>query len=319
MTDWQPDALLPGYESCPLVLPEPVRADGEPDDAEIQGTLIRQHPPKHRRAVMYLHGWSDYFFQTHLADFFDDLGFDFHAVELRRYGRSLRDGQLGGYTTDLHEYFDELDEALRIISVDHDDVTLMAHSTGGLIGSLWAHARPGLLNGVLLNSPWLDLQGSNLVKTLTSSVTATLAGRYPTAVLPLPDSGIYARSIHVDGDGEWDFDLGLKQHPSFLIRAGWLRAIVQGHAEVSKGLEIPTPVLCLLSQKTHFRRSWDEAALTSDTVLDVEKLAKQAVKLGPHVTVVRIKDGLHDLVLSGEQARTDLFDQMTRWLKGYIL
>jgi hypothetical protein len=33
-------------------------------------TLVRRIPSGEppRRAVLYLHGWNDYFFQTHLAD-----------------------------------------------------------------------------------------------------------------------------------------------------------------------------------------------------------------------------------------------------------
>ena len=58
-----------------------------------------------------MHGWNDYFFQTHLADAFADLGFDFYALDLRRYGRSLRLGQLRGFITDLDDYGPELDAA----------------------------------------------------------------------------------------------------------------------------------------------------------------------------------------------------------------
>ncbi|MGJ6979997.1 alpha/beta hydrolase [Aestuariimicrobium soli] len=314
-----PDALLPGYEQCRLTLHDPVVAEGEPDDTELTATLVRQHPPRHRRAVLYVHGWSDYFFQTHLAEFFDRLGFDFHAVDLRRYGRSLRDGQLGGFITDLHEYFDELDEAYAVVAADHDEITLMAHSTGGLTVSLWANQRPGQFNGVVLNSPWLDLQGSPAVKALTGPMMKSFGSRYPTTVLPLPDSGIYARSIHRSLDGEWDFDLGLKQHPSYLIRVGWMRAIMAGHAEVTKGLAIDTPVLSMVSHRTSFRRTYAPTAKTTDTVLDVEKLARQSVRLGPHVTVVRITDGMHDLVLSGEKVRATVFEQLERWLRAYVL
>lgn len=266
-----------------------------------------------------MHGWSDYFFQTHLADFFDRLGFDFHAIELRRYGRSLREGQLGGFITDLHDYFDELDEAYALIVADHDDITLMGHSTGGLTASLWANERPGAFNGVVLNSPWLALQGSPAVKALTGPMMKQVGLRYPTTVLPLPDSGVYQRSIHASLDGEWDFDLGLKQHPSYLIRVGWMAAILAGHAEVTRGLHIDTPVLSMISQKTSFRRTYAPTAKISDTVLDVEKLARQSVRLGPHVTVVRIKDGMHDLVLSGELVRANVFEHMERWLRGYVL
>ncbi|WP_245558927.1 alpha/beta hydrolase [Aestuariimicrobium kwangyangense] len=319
VADWYPDELLPGYECLRLELHDPAVADGEPEDTDLCATLVRQHPPRHRRAVLYLHGWSDYFFQTHLAEFFDGLGFDFHAIELRRYGRSLREGQLGGFVTDLHEYFDELDEAFAVIAADHDDITLMGHSTGGLTASLWANERPGRFNGVVLNSPWIDLQGAPVLKAVTAPMMKTLGQRYPTTVLPLTDAGIYARSIHASQDGEWDFDLGLKQHPSFAIRVGWMRAIMAGHAEVKAGLHIDTPVISMLSHKTSFRRTYGPLAQTTDTVLDVDKLARGSVRLGPHVTVVRITDGMHDLVLSGERARADVFEHLRRWLSAYVL
>ena len=41
----------------------------------------------------------------------------------------------------------------------------------------------------------------------------------------------------------------------------------------------------------------------ADVVLDVELLARRAVQLGSHVTVVRIRDGLHDLALSPPPVR----------------
>lgn len=132
--DWSDDRVLPGYEYLSLPLPDAPRHPGEPDDTELTAGLIRRNAPRHRDAVVYLHGWSDYFFQTWLADFFDGLGVDFYALELRRYGRGLREGQLGGYTTDLSEYFEELDLALSEIRRDHDRVSLMAHSTGDSSG-----------------------------------------------------------------------------------------------------------------------------------------------------------------------------------------
>ena len=40
--------------------------------------------------VLYVHGWSDYFFQKRLARFWTDQGARFYALDLRKYGRSLR-------------------------------------------------------------------------------------------------------------------------------------------------------------------------------------------------------------------------------------
>ena len=46
----------------------------------------------------------------------------------------------------------------------------MGHSTGGLIAALWAARNVGRLEGLILNSPWLDLQGSAIVRTLGTPV-----------------------------------------------------------------------------------------------------------------------------------------------------
>src|SRR5947209_2129624 len=142
MTGWHDD-VLPGYSSTELALPSAARAPGEPDDVDVVATLVRRSPIGARRAVLYLHGWNDYFFQTHLADHLAGLGLDFYALDLRRYGRSLQRGQLPGYTTDLGEYDQELDAAADLIAADHDELVVIGHSTGGLITSFWTARRPG--------------------------------------------------------------------------------------------------------------------------------------------------------------------------------
>ena len=43
----------------------------------------------HHRAVLHVHGFADYFFQTVAADCWVERGYDFYALDLRKYGRSL--------------------------------------------------------------------------------------------------------------------------------------------------------------------------------------------------------------------------------------
>ncbi|MCT1458727.1 alpha/beta hydrolase [Aestuariimicrobium sp. p3-SID1156] len=314
---WSADPVLDGYELLCIDLPDAERADGEPEDVPITASLVRRNASRHRRAVIYVHGWSDYFFQTWMADFFDAQGFDFYALELRRYGRGLRKGLLGGYITDLSEYFDELDRALQLVSEGHDAVTLMAHSTGGLVASLWANERPGAIDGLILNSPWLDFSGSPVMRVATEALTVPMATRAATRTLPLPESGHYLRSIHSSLDGEWDFNLDLKRNPSFTIRPGWMAAILAGHKKVRQGLSIEAPVLSMMSAKSFFGRTWGPEHQISDTVLDVEVLSKRSVMLGPNVTVLRFTDGLHDLMLSSEPVRQKVFASIERWLSAW--
>jgi len=323
VTDWHPD-FLPGYETTELPLPGVAPATGEPDDTELVATLVRRVPTgsesPRRPAALYLHGWNDYFFQTHLGDALDAMGYAFYALDLRRYGRSLRAGQLRGFIGDLDDYATELDAATELLAAEHDGLLLMGHSTGGLITALWTASRPGRVDGLVLNSPWLDLQGSALVRTLGSPLIEAVGSRNPTSVLRLQsDPGFYSRVLHAEHGGEWAYDTELKVTPSPPVRAGWLRAILAGHQRVAAGLQIQAPVLVLASSASDFGRRWHEGLKLVDTVLDVEQIAARAVRLGRHVTLIRIEEGLHDLVLSAPEVRARVLREIDRWSRAYVL
>jgi alpha-beta hydrolase superfamily lysophospholipase len=318
VTTWSPD-FLDGYETTDLSLPGAELAPGELPDVDLVATLIRKAGPRiGRRAALYLHGWNDYFFQTHVADYLTDLGYDFYALELRRYGRSIRPGQLRGFIANLDDYSLELDAAADLIAADHDRLLLMGHSTGGLIAALWAAHNADRLEGLILNSPWLDMQGSATVRALGAPVIDALGTRAPTSIIRLPDLGFTARSLHISLGGEWDYDLTLKSRPGPPIRTGWLRAVLLGHQRVAAGLSIGVPILVLASARTEFARRWHEGLRVVDSVLDVEQIAARAVRLGPHVTVVRIPDGLHDLTLSAPHVRKQALDEIGRFVEAYV-
>lgn len=41
------------------------------------------------KAILYIHGFNDYFFQGAMANWFNEIGFHFYALDLRREGLSL--------------------------------------------------------------------------------------------------------------------------------------------------------------------------------------------------------------------------------------
>ena len=171
--------------------------------------------------MLHVHGFADYFFQLEYAAWWTERGYDFYALDLRRYGRSLRPGNLANHVADLAEHHPELDAAWERITVrdGHRRVVGSAHSTGGLTLPLWADdRRPSELVALVLNSPWLDLQGSPLMRTIGTQVIDRLARLRPLQVIPRDVSGVYARSLHRDFEGEWDFDLRWKPYASFEVR-----------------------------------------------------------------------------------------------------
>lgn len=294
-----------------------------PDDeeGEVVATLVRRSAETPTtRAVLHLHGFCDYFFQTPAADYWVSRGYDFYALDLRKYGRSLRPHQTPNFVTDLVDHFAEVDEAMRRIGArdGHHHVIVSGHSTGGLIAALWADVRKADLAGMVLNSPWLDLQASFLMRTAGTRAIDQIGARRPYLVVPRTVSGLYAQSLHREHRGEWDFNLDWKPLNSWPVYAGWLRAVRRGHAAVHRGVEVGVPVLVLTSQASAFPKTWDETVDRHDIVLDVEQTRKWAHKLGSHVTLAKIPGALHDVTLSREPVRDHAFDQVDRWLAAFV-
>ncbi len=72
-----------------------------------------------RKSVLYIHGFVDYFFHPHLGEQFNQNGFDFYALDLRKYGRSLMPHQHPNYCRDIEEYFEEISIAIRKIKIEN--------------------------------------------------------------------------------------------------------------------------------------------------------------------------------------------------------
>jgi alpha-beta hydrolase superfamily lysophospholipase len=292
-----------------------------PDDEEgaVVATLVRRPAGEPtRRAVLHVHGFADYFFQVAYAEWWNARGYDFYAVDLRKYGRSLLPHQTPNFTTDLRDYFPELDAAWESISRDHSQIVLSGHSTGGLTVSLWADDRSTPAVGAVLNAPWLDLQGSAVLRRLVTPAVTRLARRAPKRAIPRTVTGFYARSLHRDHDGEWDFDLAWKPIASWPAYAGWLAAIRRGHAELHAGLDLPFPVLVLSSAASANPAEMGEDVHTHDIVLDVEQIRRWSPALGRHVTYVAVAHARHDVFLSREAPRAEAFAELDGWLTAYV-
>src|SRR6476659_9585557 len=101
-------------ELVPDVLGEPYLAEtiSLPPDEEgpvVATLVVRRAEQPTTKAVLHVHGFCDYFFQTAYAEWWNERGYDFYAVDLRKYCRSIRPHQTPNYLGDLREYFPDLD------------------------------------------------------------------------------------------------------------------------------------------------------------------------------------------------------------------
>lgn len=321
--DWAPDVLGEGYEQHTIELgPDP---DGEGDVAAV---VVRRVPRPEQTvagAVIYVHGFSDYFFQTALADFFAARGLAFFGLDLRKCGRARRPGQTAHYASSLEQYDADLDRTLAVVEEEHPGlpVVVLAHSTGGLITPLWLDRRRRAggtdpVVGLVLNSPWFDLQGPPRMRDVGTLALWAVAKVQPLRALDLGGS-VYGSTLHTSGTGEWDFDLALKPIDAFPITVGWLNAVRRGHARLHRGLDVGVPSLVLRSDKTHYSRRYTDASDRADTVLDVRQIARWAGCLGGETTVVPVTDARHDVFLSLQEPRRAAYDAVDSWLRAHGL
>lgn len=325
---WSPDILGPRFEQRVLPL--------EPDDeGEVCATLVRCNRQAPGRAtagqevanvVLYVHGWADYFLQTEVAECLTDAGFPFYAVDLRKFGRSLRPWQTPGFTDDLAVYDADLAAAIAAIREDLADATgpggppavhVLAHSLGGLITALWADRNPGALGTLILNSSWLELQGSSIIRTIAMHLVDPLSKADPRRPLWLPEMPGYWQSVSNEAHGEWHLDPLWRPRASFPIRAGWAKAVLAGHAAVERRLDITAPALVMLSDRTRIQVEWSAELMEADAVIDVEETANRALRLGRRVAVFRYPGAIHDVFLSRRGIREEAYRDLAAWLRGY--
>lgn len=311
--DFREDILGAPYEAHTF--------DLAPDDeGRVVATLVRRAAGRRTsRAVLHVHGFADYFFQTVAADFWTARGFDFYALDLRKYGRSLLPHQSPAFVADLATYYEELDLAFAAVTAEHEHVVMSAHSTGGVTVPLWLQDRRPEVAGVFLNSPWLDMHGDAFTRLAALPTIGRIGKLQPKRIVPRKVSGLYARSLHRDFLGEWDFDLRLKPLASFPVYAGWLRAVRIGQLRLAPGLDLDVPVLMVGSTRTgHPRSGTDPDLLSTDVVLDVDRMRRRAALLSRHVTIAQVEGALHDVTLSPQPARDRVFLEVSRFLDAYV-
>lgn len=319
-----PDVLGEDYAARTLDLGPDPDAEG---DLHVFGTLVKHlaAPPAPKGAVLWVHGFSDYFFQAHVAEFFAARGYAFYALDLRKSGRSLRAGQTAHYATDFTVYDRELNLAIGAISAERPamPIVVAAHSTGGLITPLWLdrlRRAGGLGNiaGLLLDSPWFDLQGSMVMREVATPLVKLIGKAAGTRIVPVDAVGVYGESAHVSAFGEWDFDVTIKPVEGFPVRFGWLRAVRVAHSLLHRGLDVGVPSLVLRSSRSFAPESYTPEAASADVVLDTRQIARWAGCLGNRLSVIPIDGAMHDVFLSAEPVRKAAFAETADWLEREI-
>lgn len=313
-TEWMPDSLGDGYSYRYV-------DQGCDYSGPVRSTVVRKSARNGEGcAVLYIHGFNDYFFQRETGDFFAERGIDFYAVDLRKYGRSLLPGQKRFQVRDLKEYFPDIDSALVAMRADGvNDVVMMGHSTGGLVASYYlSEHSPAEVRGLILNSPFLDWNLGRLTESVLLPMVSFAAKAFPAVAIPQGGGTGYSESLLAGEHGHWNYDTTKKLRVSPPVEAGWVRAIDVAQRKLRRGRPIKVPVLLMRSDNSVSGDEWSEAFNHGDAVLDVDDISRYGRTLSRSVTEVVVKGGMHDLVLSEPPLGEAVCRRMMRFINQLV-
>lgn len=311
-TTWHPD-ILPGFEARYV-------DQGEQFDGPCRSTIIRKLDPRgSKRAYLYVHGFNDYFFQREMGDRFVDSGFNFYAVDLRRYGRSWQPWQYPFNIRKQKEYFADIDSALAQIRRDgNTDITLSGHSTGGLTVAYMAAEKGNEIgvNRIVTNSPFLEWNFNAFMRNFAAPAIGVIANIAPNAKVKQGHCDGYAYSLLKEYDGEWTYNTDWKMIYSPDVTYSWVRYIDKAQSTMMrKAKNISVPILVMHSSRKIDGCNYTPAFKTGDAVLDPAMLQKRGEKLGRIREVSTIDSGIHDLILSPLPAREAAYDTIFSFIR----
>lgn len=309
---WHPD-ILEGYEARYV-------DQGEAFDGPCRSTIIRKLTQKSSdRAFLYVHGFNDYFFQSEMGARFVDSGYNFYAVDLRRYGRSREPWQYPFNIRNQEEYFADIDSAIAQIRKDgNTDITLGGHSTGGLTVSLYGALRGAdvPVDRIVTDSPFLEWNFSSFMRNIAIPVVGFFGQIFKNAKITQGHCDGYSYSLLKEYYGEWEYDTDWKMVYSPPVTASWINAINSAQSKLMKKRgDITVPILVMHSSRKIEGCGYTPEFQTGDAVLDPEMIKKRGEKLGHTREVCAIDSGLHDLILSHKEARDAAYDSIFSFIR----
>lgn len=311
MQTWKPDFIGHGFASTTI------EQDNDYEGSVVCTLLRKPASVTSRKAVLYVHGFNDYFFHHELADQFNAAGFHFYALDLRKSGRSWRSHQKYNNVRDVQEYFEDIDAALELISDEGiNRIVLYGHSMGGLVASLFmARSSNRHIRALVLNSPFFEMNKDPLTRKWMVPLVARLGRYLPNQIVPGGFSPFYGPSLHRSAHGEWDYRLDWKPHVAPLVNMGWIRAIYMAQLAIRKGIRLEVPVLVLHAEQSVYGRRWKADFKKADAILNVKSIVEHSKKLKAECTLVAIKNAVHDIMLSSPEVRQKAYKILFDWLK----
>ncbi len=267
-----------------------------------------------KKAVLSIHGFASFFTNEEMAKRYLEKGYNFYALDLRNYGRSITDEEKRFYIEDMRTYFEEIDLALEYVAERNEKIVLSGFSMGGLISSIYLKEgfNSHLVEKLFLHSPLFRFRTNLISKIPFGSFLMNVGKRFSHWKININVDRYRSFLERFDSKGRYkQFFLKNKRIP---IHLNWFKTMSNNIEKLENGLDLKIPILVMSSTKTY---NFEEGVTISesDLVLDVNDIKERAPLLGDNVLMEQIEGGAHDLFLSGEEAKESAYKILFDWLE----
>lgn len=299
------DGVIRGFKSRKIII------------SKLNQSTITYKDIKYSKAVLYIHGFADCFYNSTLAKKYSEKGYAFYGLDLRGYGRSIVDESSKFYVESLDDYFKEIDSAIYLMLQRHNVIILQGFSMGGLISSIYM--KRGFyrnhIAALVLISPLFKFSTNTFQNYFLKPVILGVAKLFPFIKYNVNTARYKNYLTRISMDDIYsaeEIDHDKVHNKNIPIYLGWLKAVNDSTEELSKGLGIKKPVLVLSSDKSC--KDIKKYERNSDVILDVKDIEIRSKSIGDDVTYIPIKDAIHDIFFSKKDVADECYSLLFDWL-----
>lgn len=275
--------------------------------------LITKNNNGNNNALIWIHGFNDYYYNLFIGEKFLKEGYDIYAIQLRRYSSTNINEKF--YCDNLNEYIQDINNIFpKIIDKNYKKIVLYGHSMGGLISSIYC--KKGLykdkITHLILNSPFFDFKLSLIEKFFINYIVYYLSFIFPKFLLRPYDT---TKTNYLTQNIQKRFYINNKYKLNFLppVYASWIKTIIDYHNIIKyNNLNLKIPILVLFCDKT---TKFINSNQTGDDTLDVNDIDKYSENLGNNIKKYQFTNSIHDIFSSSINVINKAFNITIYWLK----
>ena len=274
--------------------------------------------------VLDVHGFADYFFQTEYAEWWNARGYDFYALgPPQRRPLSSETTRPPNDVTDLREYYPELDEAWRRITVrDGDDHVRREAPTppAGLPSRCGPRPAAAEATGLVPSLPGWTCSatvpgGGPSARQLLDQVGARLSdARAPTQRSAASTPGACTRTTRASGTST---STGSRSGRGRCTRGGCGRSGAAMRAFIGVST-CPARSSCCRPAAVRTRSRWATTCIATTSCSTSRRSGAGRTAIGRHVTMVAVQDARQTSCCRCRRSRKGAYDEMDRWVSAYV-